>query len=103
MTKLKGKNVPKKNKNEETHSKANAGSFRGLTNSMITSGLGFGVRRDLTVKLAMTSIPKIRKATALIVQGNPICGMSFETIIGNMTPPREDPDAITPKAVALFL
>ena len=29
--------------------------------------------------------------------------MSFETIIGKMTPPRDDPDAMIPKAVARLL
>lgn len=65
--------------------------------------LGIGLSRDLTVKLAMMSMPRNMKATALIVQGNPILGMSFETIMGKMTPPSDDPAAMTPNAVARFL
>jgi hypothetical protein len=100
---LKGRNVPKKNMKDATHMIAKAGSFKGRMNSMTSTGLGLGVNRDLTVKFAMTSIPRITKEATLIVQGNPIRGMSFETMIGKITPPREEPDAWIPKAAARFL
>jgi hypothetical protein len=103
MTKLKGKNVPKKNVNDARQRRVNAGSFNGLMNSIISNFLGLGVNLDLTVRFAMISNPKIKNAAARIVHGNPIFGISFETIIGNITPPRDDPDAITPNAVARFL
>jgi len=82
MTKLKGKNVPKKNMKDAKHRSANAGSFNGRTNSITSSFLGFGVNLDLIVRLAITSIPRIRNAAARIVQGNPIRGMSLETMMG---------------------
>jgi hypothetical protein len=82
---------------------AKAGSFKGRINSITSTGLGLGVKRVLTVKFAMTSIPRIKKAAALIVHGYPIWGMSFETMIGKITPPREEPDAMMPKAAARFL
>jgi len=71
--------------------------------SKMSSFLGLGVNLDLTVKLAITSMPRIMKAAALIVHGNPILGMSFETMMGYMTPPKEDPEAMIPKAAARFL
>ena len=70
---------------------------------MISSFLGLGASLDLTVKFAVMSIPRSIKAAALIVHGNPILGMRLETIIGMITPPRDDPEAIIPKAVARFL
>ena len=103
MTKLKGKKVPKKNMKDAMQIKANAGSFKGRMNSMISSLRGLGASLDLTVKLAIINIPKSINAAALIVQGNPIFEMSFETIIGITTPPSEDPEAIIPNAVARFL
>jgi hypothetical protein len=103
MTKLKGKKVPKKNVNDATQRRANAGSLNGRKNSNISNFFGFGVNLDLTVRFAMISSPKIKNAAARIVHGNPIFGMSFETIMGKMTPPSDDPDAMTPNAVARFL
>ena len=49
------------------------------------------------------SMPNMRKAAALIVQGNPIFGMRLDTMIGKMTPPSDEPDAMMPNAVARFL
>ena len=103
MTKLKGKNVPKKNMKDAKHRSANAGSFSGWMNSKTLSFLGLGVNLDLIVRFAIMSIPRIKNAAARMVQGNPIRGMSFETMIGYITPPKEEPDAITPNAVARFL
>lgn len=95
--------MPKKNKNDATHIRTKGGSFSGVMNSMMSSFLSLGANLDFTVKLDIVSIPSIINAAALIVQGNPICGMSLETKIGNITPPRLEPEAITPKAAARFL
>ena len=100
---MKGRKVPKKKKKEARQSRPNAGSFRGRMNSMRTRGRGLGVNLDLTVKLAMISMPSMRKAQALIVHGNPTFGIRCETMMGKITPPRDDPDAIIPKDAALFL
>jgi hypothetical protein len=88
---------------DATQIKAKAGSLKGRIWSIISNFLGFGASLDLTVKLAMMSIPKSMNAAALIVHGNPILGISFVTIIGMTTPPKEDPEAMMPNAVARFL
>ncbi len=95
--------MPKKKRNEAKQSRLNAGSFRGRTKLIRSSFFGCGVNLDLTVKLAIMSMPNMVKATALIVQGNPICGISLETMIGRITPPNDEPEAIVPNAVARFL
>ena len=79
---MKGKKVPKKNVNDATQRRANAGSLNGRKNSNISNFFGFGVNLDLTVRFAMIRSPKIKNAAARIVHGNPIFGMSFETIMG---------------------
>ena len=66
---MKGKNVPKKNKNAATQRIPKAGSFRGPTNSITSTLFRRGVNLDFTVKLATTSMPKIVNAAALMVQG----------------------------------
>lgn len=70
---------------------------------MTSSFLTFGVRRDLTVKFAIVSIPKIKKAQILIVHGNPTSLMSRGTMMGKITPPRLEPDAMIPNAAARLL
>jgi hypothetical protein len=100
---LNGKNVPKKNKKAPAQVIAKAGSFRGRMNSMTSTFFCRGVNLDFTVRLATAHMPKIMNAADLIVHGNPIFGMSLETIIGKITPPKDDPDAMVPKAVARFL
>ena len=92
--------MPKKNRKEAPTTSAYGGSARGVMNSLRTSGLGAGGSRDFTIKLAMTSRPRIKKAATRIVQGNPISGMSRVTRIGKITPPRDEPDAMIPKAKA---
>lgn len=80
-----------------------AGSRKGRTNSKRSTFLGFGDSLDFTVTLAIRSMPRIMNAAALIVQGNPISGINLDTNIGKITPPRDDPEAMIPKAVARFL
>ena len=70
---------------------------------MRLSFLGRGVNLDFTVRLAMISIPRIENAAVLMVHGNPISGISLDTMMGKITPPREDPEAIIPNAVARLL
>ena len=70
------------------HMRPNAGSFKGVKNSMMTSFRGLGGSLDLTVRFAITCSPRIMNAAARMVQGKPILGMSFETKIGRITPPQ---------------
>ena len=100
MTKLKGKKRPKKKRKEAKTTSAYGGSARGLMNSRRMSGLGDGGSRDLTVRFAMTSRPRIKNAATRIVQPNPILGISRSTRMGKITPPRDEPDATIPKANA---
>jgi len=100
---LNGKNVPKKNKKAATQVIAKAGSFRGRMNSITSTFFRRGVNLDFTVRLARAHMPKIMNAVDLIVHGKPILGMSLATIIGKITPPIDDPDAMMPIAVARFL
>lgn len=100
---LNGRKVPKKNIKPATQMRVKAGSLRGRMKSIISTLLGFGVNLDFTVRLEMMSIPRIMNAAALIVHGNPILGISFDTMMGKITPPREDPEAIIPNAVARLL
>jgi hypothetical protein len=103
MMKLKGMKVPKKKKKLPAAKSAYVGSFNGVMKSMSVTGLGDGLRRDLTVRFAMTSMPRMVKAAVRIVHAKPICGISFVTMIGKMTPPSDDPEAVIPNAVARFL
>ena len=66
---MNGRKVPKKKRKEAAQRIANAGSFRGRKNSRTSTFLRRGVNLDFTVRLAMTSMPKITNAAALIVQG----------------------------------
>ena len=83
--KVKGRNIPKKNRKAAKTVRKYGSSVNGLTKSMIDHGLGVGGRRDFTVKLAYTNRPRIRKAAALIAHGNPRSAMSFSIMIGKTT------------------
>jgi hypothetical protein len=50
-------------------------------NAMMSIFLGCGANLDLTVRIAIISIPRNMKAHALIAHGNPILGISFVTKI----------------------
>ena len=52
MMKVKGKNMPKKNKKAAKTVRKYGSSMKGVTKSISDQGLGVGGRRDLTVKLA---------------------------------------------------
>lgn len=60
-------------------------------------------RYDETVKLVMMSRPRMRKAQILIVQAKPTLGSRCMTIIGKMTPPKDDPAIAKPPAMARLL
>jgi len=58
--------------------------------------------RDLTVKLAKRRSDNMRNAQMRIVQPNPTSGMRWKTIMGRITPPRDEPAATRPKAAPLL-
>ena len=67
---------------------------------MTLNGLGTCLRRDLRNRLAMVSMPRIMKATARMVQGNPILGINWLIMMlhrskqmprVSLTPPFKDP------------
>ena len=96
-------NVPSQVRNVPKASIAKVGSVNGRKKSMALTGLGRGGMRLTTVKQAMLPRPRIKNAQIRMVQPKPTCGMSFSTMIGKMTPPSDDPDAVTPRARARFL
>jgi len=63
---------------------------------------GFTVccRCEETVKFVMMSRPRMRKAQILIVQPKPTLGSRWTTMIGNMTPPNDEPAIAKPPAIA---
>jgi hypothetical protein len=61
-----------------------------------------GSMRDLTVKLAKKRSARMRNAHMRIVQPNPTSGIRWTTIMGKMTPPKDEPAATRPKAVPLL-
>jgi hypothetical protein len=69
----------------------------------ILNGRGACGRKDEMVRLVIRSRPRMRKAHARIAQGNPILGIKCVTMIGKMTPPRDEPAMVNPPAMALFL
>jgi hypothetical protein len=66
-------------------------------------GLGECGRYEEIVKLAMMSRPRMRKAQILIVQPNPTLGSRWTTMIGKMTPPKDEPAIANPPAIARLL
>lgn len=100
MTKVKGKNIPQKKQNAPASVNANFNSANGRRKLKISKGLGRCGSLDLIVTLAITSMKRMRKAQILIAHGNPTSGIKRVTIIGKMTPPRLDPDAVIPSAKA---
>ena len=61
-----------------------------------------GSMRDLTVKLAKKRSASMRNAHMRIVQPNPTSGMRWTTIMGKITPPKDEPAATRPKAAPLL-
>jgi hypothetical protein len=63
---------------------------------------GFAVccRCEETVKFVMMRRPRMRKAQILIVQPKPTFGSRWTTMIGNITPPKDEPAIAKPPAIA---
>ena len=84
-------------------SKKKGGSLRGWTIGARGGSKGLDLklwmRLDLTVRLVKVKRPRIKNATARMVQAKPILGMSRSTMIGKMIPPIDAPDEMTPNAV----
>lgn len=100
ITKVKGKNMPQKKQKEAATVNENLRSLSGLTKLIGSTGFLVCVNRDRKTRLDIPSINRIRKAQILIAQGNPTSGMRCDTMIGKITPPKLDPEAITPRAKA---
>src|ERR1700733_10185891 len=83
-------------------SKTNDGSFKGRRKAITLNGRLVGCIRDVTVKLAKRRRASMRNAHMRIVQPNPTSGMRWTTIIGKITPPKEEPAATRPKAAPLL-
>lgn len=98
ITKVNGKNIPQKKQKAPASVSANLSSANGLTKFRISNGLGRCGNLDFSVRLAIPNMNKMRKAQILMAQGNPTLGISWVTMIGKMTPPRLDPEAVTPRA-----
>ena len=77
MMKLVGRKIPRKKKKLAIETNAKRISLKFETNSMTRNGLGTCLRRDFRNRLAIVSMPRIMKATARMVQGNPILGISW--------------------------
>lgn len=102
ITKVKGRNMPQKKQKDAATVTANLISLSGFTKFMILTGFLVWVSLDFSVRLAMASMNKMRNAQILIAHGKPTWGIRWDTMIGKITPPRLDPEAVTPKAVARF-
>ena len=72
-------------------------------NAIGLNGRFVGAIRERTVRLAKTSSASIRKAQIRIAQPKPTSGIRLVTIMGNITPPKEDPAATKPRAAPRFL
>ena len=83
-------------------SRINAGSVNGLTKASTLNGRFDGSSLDLTVKMAKISNARIIKAQVRIAHPNPIFGIRWMSMIGKMTPPRDDPAATRPRAAPRF-
>lgn len=100
ITKVKGKNIPQKKQKQAATVTTNLSSLSGLRKLMILTDFGVWTNLDLKVRLEMDSMNKIRNAQILIAHGKPTCGMRWDTMMGKITPPKLDPAAVIPRAVA---
>ena len=95
-----GRSVPKNVRKLPNAKMANSFSLNGAMKSFGLTGIGRGGMRLTIVRLAMTIRPKIRNAQIRIVDPKPTSGISFSTMMGKMTPPSDEPEAVIPKARA---
>jgi hypothetical protein len=79
-----------------------AGSLRGQTNAIGLNGRLVGAIRERTVKFTKMSSANIRKAQIRIAQPKPTSGISLMTMIGKITPPKDEPAATRPRAAPRF-
>ena len=71
-------------------------------NAIALNGRLVGAIRERTVRLAKTINASIRKAQMRISQPKPTSGINLTTIIGRITPPKDDPAATMPSAAPRF-
>ena len=79
------------------------GSLRGRIKAIRLNGRLVGVIWERTVKFAKMSSANIRKAQVRIAQPKPTSEIRWTTIMGKMTPPKDDPAATRPRAAPRFL
>jgi hypothetical protein len=92
---------PKKKRKDASTSSVNGTSLKCLKRSSKRQGVyPFGGSRDLSVRFAMIHMKRIRKAVIRIAHPNPTEIMRRRSMMGKMTPPSEDPEAVTPRANA---
>ena len=100
---MNGRNVPKKKKKLAMHKREKDVCFNGRMNSITSIFCGLGLSLDFTVRFVIISIPRMTNAQMRIVHGKPTSLISLGTMIGKITPPRLDPEAMMPNEAALFL
>jgi hypothetical protein len=67
-------------------------------NAITLKGRFDGAIRERTVKFAKISNPSMRKAQMRIAQPKPTSGIRRTTMMGKITPPKDDPAATRPRA-----
>lgn len=100
ITKVKGKNMPQKKQKQAATVTTNLTSFRGLPNLSRSTGFFVWDNLDFKVRLEMVNMKRIRNAQILIAQGKPTWGIRWDTMMGKMTPPKLEPEAMIPRAKA---
>lgn len=100
ITKVKGKNIPQKKQKAPASVSENFSSANGRRKLRISKGLGRCGSLDLRVTLAIPNMKRMRNAQIRIAQGKPTSGIRRVTMMGKITPPRLDPEAVTPSAKA---
>lgn len=100
ITNVKGRNMPQKKQKHPATVTTNLGSLRGLMKFMIETSFFLCVNLDFSVRFEMPNMKRMRKAQIRIAHANPTCGIKCETMMGKITPPRLDPEAMMPSAKA---
>jgi len=98
--KVNGKNMPQKKKNNPALVTAMIGSLSESKYSLNTNFVGRGGSRLLIVRHAIDISPRKRNETARTAHPNPTRSISFDSMMGRTTPPKEDPAATMPTAMA---
>jgi len=79
------------------------GSFKGRMKAIGVNGRFVGGIRERTVIFAKMRSASIRKAQIRTAQPKPTFGIKRTSIMGKMTPPKDDPAATRPIAAPRFL